>query len=82
MGLQLVRDKDLSLKDVKYFIIDECDKVLDKPGECFHGPIKHQCQQPGVLSALISGYQLDVSVVCPATKAWSACTCAGAIYSE
>ena len=30
---QLVREKDLNLKDVKYFIVDECDKVLDKAGE-------------------------------------------------
>jgi hypothetical protein len=32
--LQLVLEKHLSLKQLKFFVIDECDKVLEKHGEC------------------------------------------------
>ena len=31
-GMQLLRSKDLSLSTVRFFVIDECDKVLDKTG--------------------------------------------------
>lgn len=30
--LALARDKDLSLKNVRHFILDECDKMLDSLG--------------------------------------------------
>lgn len=32
----LVRDKKLSLRNVKAFVLDECDKMLDQTGEYFH----------------------------------------------
>jgi superfamily II DNA/RNA helicase len=32
-ALQLALEKDLNLKQVKFFVIDECDKVLEKNGE-------------------------------------------------
>lgn len=32
-SLQLVSEKHLSLKQLKFFVIDECDKVLEKHGE-------------------------------------------------
>jgi superfamily II DNA/RNA helicase len=32
--LALIRDKDLSLKHVKHFILDECDKMLEQLGVC------------------------------------------------
>lgn len=31
--VQLALEKDLNLKSVKFFVIDECDKVLEKLGE-------------------------------------------------
>ena len=31
--LQLALEKDLKLNQVKFFVIDECDKVLEKLGE-------------------------------------------------
>jgi superfamily II DNA/RNA helicase len=31
--LQLALEKDLNLKQIKFFVIDECDKVLEKLGE-------------------------------------------------
>jgi hypothetical protein len=31
--LQLALEKDLNLKQIKFFVIDECDKVLEKNGE-------------------------------------------------
>lgn len=39
--LALARDKDLSLRNVRHFILDECDKMLDSLGMsclpfCFH----------------------------------------------
>jgi superfamily II DNA/RNA helicase len=30
---QLVLEKHMSLKQLKFFVIDECDKVLEKHGE-------------------------------------------------
>jgi superfamily II DNA/RNA helicase len=30
--LALARDKDLSLKNVRHFILDECDKMLESLG--------------------------------------------------
>jgi hypothetical protein len=30
---QLVTEKSMSLKQLKFFVIDECDKVLEKSGE-------------------------------------------------
>lgn len=30
--LQLVKEKDLNLRDIRFFVVDECDKVLDKAG--------------------------------------------------
>ncbi len=33
--LALTRDKDLSLKSVRHFILDECDKMLESLGMCF-----------------------------------------------
>jgi ATP-dependent RNA helicase UAP56/SUB2 len=30
----LVREKKLSLRNVKCFVLDECDKMLDQIGEC------------------------------------------------
>lgn len=32
----LVRDKHLSLRNVKAFVLDECDKMLDAIGEWIH----------------------------------------------
>jgi hypothetical protein len=32
-ALQLALEKDLNLKQIKFFVIDECDKVLEKNGE-------------------------------------------------
>lgn len=32
--LQLVTEGILKLKQLKFFVIDECDKVLEKHGEC------------------------------------------------
>jgi ATP-dependent RNA helicase UAP56/SUB2 len=31
--LALARDKDLSLKNVRHFILDECDKMLESLGK-------------------------------------------------
>ena len=31
-AVQLLRSKDLSLSSIRFFVIDECDKVLDKTG--------------------------------------------------
>jgi ATP-dependent RNA helicase UAP56/SUB2 len=36
--LALTRDKDLSLKSVRHFILDECDKMLESLGMCFLFP--------------------------------------------
>jgi superfamily II DNA/RNA helicase len=33
--LALARDKDLSLKNVRHFILDECDKMLESLGNLF-----------------------------------------------
>ena len=33
--LALARDKDLGLKDVRHFILDECDKMLESLGMVF-----------------------------------------------
>ena len=33
--LALARDKDLSLKEVRHFILDECDKMLESLGMFF-----------------------------------------------
>ena len=33
--LALVRSKKLDLKNLKHFILDECDKMLEQLGECF-----------------------------------------------
>lgn len=33
--LQLVEEKALDLKNIKYFILDECDKMLDSLGKSF-----------------------------------------------
>lgn len=30
-------EKSLSLKQLKFFVIDECDKVLEKHGACHAG---------------------------------------------
>ena len=37
MGLyvQLAQEKHMSLGNVRHFVIDECDKVLDTIGEAF-----------------------------------------------
>lgn len=32
--LALIRSKTLSLKNVKHFVLDECDKMLEQLGEC------------------------------------------------
>ena len=32
--LALIREKTLSLKSVKHFVLDECDKMLDQIGKC------------------------------------------------
>lgn len=32
--LALIRNKTLSLKNVKHFVLDECDKMLEQLGEC------------------------------------------------
>lgn len=31
--VQLALEKDLNLKQIKFFVIDECDKVLEKLGK-------------------------------------------------
>jgi ATP-dependent RNA helicase UAP56/SUB2 len=36
----LVRDKKLSLRNVKSFVLDECDKMLDQIGESDPGPVR------------------------------------------
>lgn len=33
-SLQLANEKALNLSTVRHFVIDECDKVLEKLGEC------------------------------------------------
>ena len=35
----LTRNKTLSLKNVKHFVLDECDKMLEQLGMFFHGII-------------------------------------------
>ena len=41
-ALQLLRNEDLKLGSIRFFVIDECDKVLDKAGKpppaCVHNP--------------------------------------------
>ena len=32
--LALARDKSLNLKQIKHFVLDECDKMLDQLGLC------------------------------------------------
>lgn len=32
--LALIRNKTLNLKNVKHFVLDECDKMLEQLGEC------------------------------------------------
>lgn len=32
--LALVRNRSLNLKNVKHFVLDECDKMLEQLGEC------------------------------------------------
>ena len=34
--LALVRSKKLNLKNLKHFILDECDKMLEQLGEIFY----------------------------------------------
>lgn len=34
LRLQLCKEGALNLKTVKHFILDECDKMLEKLGEC------------------------------------------------
>lgn len=34
--LGLARDKDLGLKNVRHFILDECDKMLESLGKLMH----------------------------------------------
>lgn len=48
--LALARDKDLSLKNVRHFILDECDKMLESLGNflsaivnMFNYSIKYNC---------------------------------------
>lgn len=36
--LALARDKELSLKNVRHFILDECDKMLESLGMISHPP--------------------------------------------
>lgn len=36
----LVRDKKLSLRNVKAFVLDECDKMLDQIGTCMRDTIQ------------------------------------------
>ncbi len=33
--LQLAEEKALDMKNVKYFILDECDKMLESLGACW-----------------------------------------------
>lgn len=37
--LALARDKDLGLKNVRHFILDECDKMLESLGMLFLEPL-------------------------------------------
>jgi hypothetical protein len=55
--VQLATEKHLNLKQLKFFVIDECDKVLEKHGEltaalrallfgrhaCLRGPCEYAC---------------------------------------
>jgi superfamily II DNA/RNA helicase len=46
--LGLTRDKDLSLKSVRHFILDECDKMLESLGMSYlllglHGYLVYVC---------------------------------------
>jgi superfamily II DNA/RNA helicase len=34
--LQLGKENALKLSTVKHFVLDECDKMLEKLGECMH----------------------------------------------
>lgn len=35
--LALIRNKTLNLKNIKHFVLDECDKMLEQLGECVWG---------------------------------------------
>lgn len=41
--LALSRDKDLSLKNVRHFILDECDKMLESLGMICSISFQHSC---------------------------------------
>ena len=42
--LALIRSKKLPLKNLKHFVLDECDRMLEQLGE-FHNIITDDCAQ-------------------------------------
>jgi hypothetical protein len=65
--VQLATEKHLNLKQLKFFVIDECDKVLEKhgefgaalwallcvPGSCFCCPCEYACTCVSILHHLV-----------------------------
>lgn len=49
--LALGRNRSLSLKNVKHFVLDECDKMLEQLGECPHSD--WGCRRPTQLFPLL-----------------------------
>ena len=47
--VQLLREGDLKLGSIRFFVIDECDKVLDKSGEA------HLGSRPHIVSHVVLG---------------------------
>lgn len=43
--LALVRNRSLNLRNVKHFVLDECDKMLEQLGEC-PCPVGGSCRRP------------------------------------
>lgn len=52
--LGLARDKDLSLKNVRHFILDECDKMLESLGMLTSNILLYILLIPGVLPVILN----------------------------
>ena len=56
--LALVRNRSLNLKNVKHFVLDECDKMLEQLGECLRRVCKlwrPPASSPGLQSQALTG---------------------------
>lgn len=51
--LALARDKELSLKNVRHFILDECDKMLESLGKCSLSSLFTCCNAPACVPNLL-----------------------------